>query len=243
MAIEHWRNNGKYGLVAHFCAALALGACAPEVTTVGEWSPPRIWTFEAEDGELSGGFVVRKDASASRAAYLAPPDLTPADLAAEDAPGEARARYLFSLPDAGEFELWGRIQSPGAGSNRFWFQLDDGTWYKWRISVGDIWYWDDLHDDTDYGKPLLFELAAGEHELILANCVPGVGLDKLRVSAADESPPDNDTRCKPPHSIELDGQCLPSCGSQSGTMCGASACEGKSLLQAYDCAICCKDEP
>ena len=68
-------------------------------------------------------------------------------------PGAARARYrAASSTRAGDYVIWGRIHAPGADHNRFWFQLDGGTWYKWRISVGEIWYWDDFHDDTDTAR-------------------------------------------------------------------------------------------
>ena len=139
--------------------------------------------------------------------------------------------------------IWGRLRAPGALHNRFWFQVDGGTWTKWRISVGDIWYWDDFHDDVEYGTPLTFSLAAGPHELALANCVDGVELDRLFLSPTGEVPPGNATACNPPHSIELEGECLPSCGSQNGTACDEVTCEGREILPAYDCGICCHVEP
>lgn len=230
-------------LEARLLCALALAAvdssCAPEVTSVGEWAPPEVWYFEAESGALSGGFAVGADPKASKAKFIEPP----ADTASDAMPGAAHATYSFTVDRAGEFEVWGRIRSPGARNNRFWFQVDDGEWYKWRISVGDIWYWDDLHDDTNYGEALTFALEAGEHELVVASAVGGVALDRLRVSGIDEPPPENDTRCKPPHSIELGGECFPSCGSQSGTLCGEEACSGKAILEAYDCDVCCRETP
>jgi hypothetical protein len=219
-----------------FALAFPLG-CAPDETIIAEWDPPEVWYFEAESGELSAGFQTRRDTKASKDAFIEPPD----EIDSDAEPGPARARYEFDIPKPGEFVLWGRIRSPGASNNRFWFQLDGGTWYKWRISVGDVWYWDDLHDDTDYGHALSFELDAGSHELVIASCVAGVGLDRLRVSAADEVPPVNTTDCRPPHSIELEGECFRSCGSQSGTTCGAASCSGKAILDAYDCDVCCRE--
>jgi hypothetical protein len=220
-------------------AALCAFGCNAEVTSVGQWDPEEVCYLEAEDGELSAEFQVRRDATASARAFLEPVDAP----ASEAAPGAARARYVFTLPNAGEFELWGRIRSPSVDTNRLWFQLDGGTWYKWRISVGDVWFWDDFHDDTDYGRALTFELDAGVHELTLANCVSGVALDRLRVSSVDEPAPVNDTECNPPHSIELGGECFPSCGSQSGDLCGEAACSGKTIFDAYDCDVCCREAP
>jgi hypothetical protein len=136
--------------------------------------------------------------------------------------------------------IWGRIRSPGVLENRLWFQVDGGNFVKWRISTGDIWYWDDLHDDLTYHAPLRFELAAGRHELVLANCAPAVSLDRLYITADGDVPPGNDTPCHPPHSIERDGSCLRSCGSQGGTACGSAECMGKPQFAAYDCGVCCE---
>lgn len=193
--------------------------------------------LEAESGALSGGFRVEVEPTASAQHYLAPPDAISSDAA----PGEARAQYDLSLERAGDYVIWGRIRSPGVDTNRFWFQLDGGSWTKWRISVGDIWYWDRFHDDTQYDDPLHFSLSAGAHTLVIANCVPGAALDRLYVSAGAEAPSGNATDCNPPHSIELSGQCQPSCGSQGGNRCGASACTGQPTLPAYDCDVCCRE--
>jgi hypothetical protein len=224
--------------VRAIAAVLLAGAvsCAPQVTSVGEWSEPPALYFEAEDGTLAGGFVVRADERASAREFLATPELPSAD----DAPGDARAEYAFSLPAGGSYTIWGRIRSPGASSNRFWIRVDDEPWFKWRISVGDVWYWDDLHDDTAYGAPSVFELAAGDHRLTVAFAASGADLDRFYVTALGDVPPGNDTSCDPPHSIELAGVCHPSCGDQTGMLCGATACSGKTIFEAYDCDVCCR---
>jgi len=225
-----------------FSATLALSfsvACDPVMTSVGAWSPDPNQYIEAETGELSGGFGIGDDGVASNGHYIVPT----AAVTSEMEPGVARATYAFSTPSEGEYVIWGRIRAPGALNNRFWFQVDGGTWYKWRISVGDIWFWDDFHDDTTYDPALTFPLLPGNHELVIANCVEGVALDRLYLSATGDEPPGNDTPCNPPHSIELAGECLPSCGSQNGTTCGTVACEGRPVLPAYDCDVCCHIEP
>lgn len=216
----------------------AVAACDPEVTSIGSYAPPTAQEFEAEGGELSGAFSVEPDPEASNGAFL----LAPAGIF-DDAPGDALAGYEFSVPIDGVFRIWGRIRSPGANENRFWIQVDDGAWFQWRISVGNIWFWDDFHDDTEYGKPLLFELAAGRHQLRVANSAGGAALDRFRVAEDGDEPPLNTTPCHPPHSIDLDGTCYPSCGSQAGTLCGEVACSGKTILEAYDCDVCCRERP
>jgi hypothetical protein len=191
--------------------------------------------LEAEQASALRGFTIERDDDASNERCLA----APAEAMETDEPGPARASYDFVIEQSASYVLWGRIRAPSASENRFWFQVDGGTWYKWRISVGNIWYWDDLHDDTDYGTPLTFELEAGPHRLVLADAVSGVELDRLYITADGDTPPGNDTPCSPPHSIEIAGACLPSCGAQQGRMCGASACAGLAHIPAYDCDICC----
>jgi hypothetical protein len=230
-------NRLEFLLVAGWLA-LTTG-CEPIVSSVGAWEEEidASLYFEAESGELTGGFSTGEDAAASAGVFISPPS----DEFSDDVPGAAFARYEFSLPKGAEYVFWARLRAPGANSNRFWFQIDGGDFRKWRISVGDIWYWDDLHDDTDYGNALSFALGAGTHELVFANAVAGADLDRLYITAEGDVPPGNETLCSPPHSIEIAGECLPSCGAQQGTLCGQVACEGKELILAYDCDVCCRE--
>jgi hypothetical protein len=223
-------------------AAMFMASCASEVLEVADWSPDAAESasagpyIEAESGQLSGGVTIGDDSAASGQRYIAPP----AAIASENEPGNARARYVFRVSAAGTYLIWGRIRSPSVSTNRFWIQLDGGTWYKWRITVGDIWYWDDFHSDVDYGTPLTFPFSEGNHELLIANCVDGVALDRLFFAPSGQKPESNDTTCDPPHSIQIGGICLPSCGSLRGSACGETACAGHALLPAYDCGVCCQ---
>jgi hypothetical protein len=235
-----------------------FAGCEPNITSLGIWRPdageqdaaipvdaaidePDAATrttgqyIEAEAGELSGGFTSASDASASANRYLSPPS----GVSSDSAPGAARARYTFELTRAASYEIWGRLRGPDAEHNRFWFQVDDGDWHKWRLSTGEIWYWDAFHDDFDYGVAIQFALSAGTHTLVLANDTDETALDRLYIGEPGDAPAGNDTPCKPPHSIERGGQCEPSCGSHGRTACGGSACAGHPMISAYDCAVCC----
>jgi hypothetical protein len=243
--------------------AVSLAGCDSTVTSVGAWAPivaepepepdpdppepSNTIYLEAESGELSvvsdatqptpSGFAIVPDVSASGGQYLEPP------LGNSDSmPGPARALYRFNVASDGDFVIWGRIYSPNASQNRFWFQVDGGEWYRWRISTGQIWYWDDFHDNINYFNELLFPLGAGPHELQIASCTSGAKLDRLYITSQGDEPPGNDTPCDPPHSIEVGGECLPSCGSLAppGMNTTCQGCEGQpELVGAYDCPICC----
>jgi hypothetical protein len=192
--------------------------------------------LDAEDGVLSE-FAVEEVGGASGGRALVAPEVL-----SDDAPGSARARYAFELAAADDYVIWGRVYAPDVAANRFWLQVDDGPWIKWRISVGEIWFWDDVHDDTRYGRAHVFALEAGTHVLSLANAGPGSRLDRIYITAGGDEPPGNDTPCDPPHTIEVGGQCLPSCGLLTGTACGPIDCEGRPPLPAYDCNVCCRIE-
>lgn len=217
------------------CAA----ACEPRVTSVGSWSDTGHY-LEAESGVLSGGFDTVEDATASGERYLT----VPPGLRSEDEPGDARATYALPVRTAGTYRIYGRIRSPDASHNRVWIRVDDGEWFKWRISVGDIWYWDPLHDNVNYSVPLEFPLDVGDHQLTLANCADDLQLDRLYYTGVpDDEPPGNDTICRPPHSIEVGGTCLPSCGTQGGNQCG-TVCADHEPFFAYDCGpVCCHIAP
>jgi hypothetical protein len=259
--------------VVFIAAWLVLSACDPRITSLGAWRPDAgrpddtqqdaaqldaappdssardadpdaapsetAQYLEAESGELSGGFRGASDSNASAGQFLSPPD----GVSSENEPGASRARYTFEITRAATYLLWGRIRGPGAEHNRFWFQLDGGDWHKWRISTGDIWFWDAVHEDMAYDRPLQFALAAGQHTLVIANCVDGVGLDRLYVALPGDAPPGNATPCNPPHSIERNGQCQPSCGSHGMTGCGGPACQGRPQFSTYDCPVCCIAAP
>ena len=236
-------SGGAAGLGATAGTA-GTGAMAPLAGAGGEFESPGSY-LEAELGELSGGFSVVADVAASNAEYIQPPTGPAADqMPVADT---ARARYRFDLATAGDYVIWGRIYSPDVSSNRFWFQVDGGAWTLWRITVGEIWFWDDFHPDTNYNDTLHFQLAAGPHELVIAKAASTARLDRLYITAQGDEPPGNDTPCRPPHSIDRGGgDCFESCGSQAPagmhTTCIASDCAGRDpsdLRDSYDCNVCC----
>jgi hypothetical protein len=221
-------------------AGADAAAGASPVADAGQALQPEAFYVEAEQGVLSGAFTIAS--AATPAGQIPSGEYIEASEEAPDgnAPGVARALYTFSLGSAGDYVIWGRIHSPDASHNRFWFRVDEQTWFLWRLSTGDVWYWDDLHNNTDYNVALVFSLAAGPHRLELANAVSGARLDRLYITSAGDTPPGNDTACSPPHSIELAGACVRSCGSHAvDVTCDPAVCATREALEAYDCGVCC----
>jgi hypothetical protein len=239
---------------AALAVAFAAYGCDAPVTSVGEYrertappapdastdattpmdAGPHGVFVEAEDGVLTG-FTRVDDPSRSGGVSV----LAPAGENSPNQPGSARALYHVDLPASGTYVVWGRIHSPDASHNTVWIQLDGGSWYVWRLSTGEDWFWGTFHDNTNYGTPLHFSLEAGPHDLAVASAADEVGLDAFYFTRGSEVPAGNDTPCRPPNSIRVQGVCVPSCGSQGGNQCGLQACEGHTILPAYDCDVCC----
>jgi hypothetical protein len=231
------RRVDRLALGIGFTCFVAGAGCDATRTSIGAWLPEASTGFylEAETAMLSGGFSIGNDASASGGRFVEPP----VGITSPDEPGAARARFEFDVDVRGAYVIWGRIFSPDVRHNTFWLKLDDGKWFVWRMTTGEVWYWAPLHENANYGTPLRFDFEIGSHELVVANATEGNRIDRLYFTADGDTPPGNDTRCDPPHSVLISGSCIPSCGSQGGNRCGVTACQGQPTLPAYDCEICC----
>ena len=227
----------RLGLIS-LLPLLSLPACSPRVSTIGEQVTDAAAAglyIEAESGTLSGGFAIGEDATASGGHVI----YSKVGSSSDTVPGPARATYELVADVAGDYVVWGRLHTQNIYQNRLWFQVDDGDWVKWRITTGDIWFWDGLHDNLSYGIPYVFQLSTGVHRLSLANDVDGAELDRLYFAPRDAAPPSNDTLCNPPHTVDLDGGCAPSCGDLGGH-CGSTNCVNLPVIVAtYDCPACC----
>ena len=233
-------------------ALALLGACQPRVTTLAEYdaglAAPRdagsdansdagVGRYiEAESGELSGPFLIGDDTTASAGHFIYANEGSTFDMA----PGSARAAYDLTADSAGTYQIWGRIHGQGVSSNRFWFQIDGGTWVLWRITTGDVWFWSYFHDNLKYSTRYTVQLSAGTHQLVIANSVDDAGLDRLYYAPDQSKPEGSETMCNPPHSVQLNGVCNPSCGALGG-LCIAAPCDGGVAPSAtYDCYRCCE---
>ena len=65
------------------------------------------------------------------------------------------------------------------------------------------------------------------------------GEDFDTVPDAAAPPPPVTTTCNPPHTIDIGGRCVPSCGAAGGNTCDPGQCAGLNQLEAHDCATCC----
>lgn len=227
--IGSWKPDEPAPSTGGATSAGGQGGEGGQIPTLGD-----AFYLEAEDGELSGDFSVGAAEAASGGEFLVATTDTPGD-----EPGTGRARYSFRLEVAGDYVLWGRTRAPDPPHSRYFIRFDDDDFFPWRISTGEAWFWDDVHEDDDYFTPHVFSLGSGLHTLEIGSSQTEAQLDRLYLTSRGDVPPGNDTPCNPPHSIERAGACIPSCGSHGTTTCDEALCAGREALEAFDCTICC----
>lgn len=190
-------------------------------------------------GELNlpTNFTIGDDADASEGKYIE----SPAGFTSDAAPGPARASYVFEVPLAKDYVIWGRFYAPSRDHNRLWIKVDDGVWTKLRVTTGETWFWYVFTKEGEFEIPLKYTLTEGDHTLAVASDSDGVRVDRFYVTPilTGDRPAGDDTVCNPPHTIQIGDVCAQSCGMLQGNSCDAAMCAGKTLLPAYDCEVCC----
>jgi hypothetical protein len=92
--------------------------------------------------------------------------------------------YTFTVPEAGDYVIWGRV-IPGAKPTRsFFVAVDEGPYTQWHTPVqagATTWVWD--HVSHEGGEdPVVFALEAGTHTLIIQQREDGTKLTKLLIT-------------------------------------------------------------
>jgi hypothetical protein len=103
----------------------------------------------------------------------------------------------YSVPAAGTYRVWSRIQAPDAASNSYYLQVDGGC----AITVGDLavpansLVWVDYQNATASSK-IDLTLTAGSHTFVLTGREPGVFVDRVVFSSvASCVPTDTGDNC------------------------------------------------
>jgi len=135
-------------------------------------------TIEAEDGSMGRWWKVKSDGDASGGKYIT---IRSGKNSTGRVPtsGRGKARYSFTVQEAGSYKLWGRVIAPNGNDDSFWVRIDGGDWVRWNdIPQGANWAWDDVHDADKGNAPLEAWLEAGDHTLELRYREDGTKLDK-----------------------------------------------------------------
>lgn len=145
-----------------------------------------LW-FEAECNTVGSNWVIQDHGTASNGRYVFTPSGTQLTGGASEHPDD-QIRIDFTLSEAANYKVWGRVITPNADDDSFWVKMDDSEWVLWNsIPSGSNWHWDDLHDG-DNSSPMVYNLSAGDHTLLICYREDGALLDKLLISNTGITP-------------------------------------------------------
>ncbi len=133
----------------------------------------KIW-LEAEEGIVGFPMEVAKNGAASSGRYIWVPK------------GEGKggyAEYVFEVPVAGEYVVWGRVISNTWSEDSFFVSVDGGKEALWDTRRGgtETWVWDHV-SDRGVADPVIFYLDAGVHTLVIKRRERGTKIDKILIT-------------------------------------------------------------
>lgn len=102
-----------------------------------------------------------------------------------------RATFSFTAPEAGRYVMWGLVRAGGpeiGKSDSFFVTVNGGDRILWDLKTGSNMAWDVLRDREDPG-PRVFDLAAGEHAILVEGREPQAELARWLILPADAEPP------------------------------------------------------
>jgi hypothetical protein len=128
---------------------------------------------------MSGWWEVWTDADGNE--YLASDDY--GDAFYSGAPSNHEVSYNFSVTEAGDYQLFGKVSGAHGHSNSFWIQIDDGEWVEWHFtSTGNgNWEWQTVTNGSGHAE-MLFNLSAGSHTLNIRMREDGAMLSQLALT-------------------------------------------------------------
>lgn len=138
-------------------------------TTFSEANPAdHIIEFEAEDGQLTGSLAVYGHTDASFGQYIEEPDGTT---------GQGTAEYQFSIPSAGDYNVWLLAYGETPGDDSIYVSIDGGSDTYCGIPTGSTFAWRKLF--AAGGSTLTYSLSSGSHTLKLKRREKGAKIDKI----------------------------------------------------------------
>ncbi|MCP9235896.1 PKD domain-containing protein [Lewinella sp. JB7] len=157
-----------------------------------DYSGPTNFWLEAECGMVSAGWRPGNFGGASNGKYryyLGQPHFnepTATDPAAE-------LTFPLTITEAGDYQVFLRMNAVDNGKNSFWVRFDQGEWVQMWQEIGGTqlktsgFEWKQVNDS---GIAVSFPLVPGDHTLTIANREPGTQLDKVFITARSAAPTD-----------------------------------------------------
>lgn len=193
-----WTGSGTSGTVTgleddttyHFVVRAFVGtqesADSNEVTFINDTSSISMW-MEAEDGDIQWPMEIAGETSASAGGFVWVPEGTGNIYNPSNSTG--LSVYHFTVPEAGEYVIWGRQVSNGTNSDSFFVSVDGQPDLTWHTKLGgwDVWTWDVVShrtedDPRDTTQPQTYWLAVGSHSLTIKQRDDGTKLDTIVIT-------------------------------------------------------------
>ncbi len=170
--------DNSAGQTAQNDSSAAAGTGESEAA-IAEETPTHVSiVMEAEDGVLSAPMVALPDEAASSGACIG------VNAEATDA-GNADwgfATYTITVPQTGEYGLWGLISAPGDAAACF-VSIDGGEYIIWTMGqdATSSWTWKALNQpESAEPEPVLLE--QGVHTIVVSQQGEGARIDKLCIA-------------------------------------------------------------
>ncbi|MBP9709370.1 MAG: hypothetical protein KBD78_17175, partial [Oligoflexales bacterium] len=155
------------------------------VDSQAEFSIPTL-LFEAESAILTpNGFVVGDDAARSGGKYIGIVEAGQPLVDVAD-PNIAKAEYKFTVTVAGKYYFWGLVNAPDGSSDSFYIAMNNGAARRWNIATGNLetWKWELARAED--AQVMEFDLAVGEHTLVLYEREDGTKIDKIAITMSTD---------------------------------------------------------
>lgn len=165
--------------------ALAVSAVvAVAVTTTATANPPESKLhLEAEAAQLSGSFLVARDAAASGGAYVY---AHPSSNSAQRFDRAHGVIFCFAVETAGRFTLFADALARNERSNSFMVAFDYSEPVVWEFATLDVYSSHQVTDAT--GAPLEIHLDKGQHVVGFFLLEPRARLDAIDIVGEPGSP-------------------------------------------------------
>ncbi|MBC2606830.1 glycosyl hydrolase family 28 protein [Pelagicoccus albus] len=167
--------------IAPFRLSVALTSLSLLIANLNGSSKHSEILLEAENGNPTPPFQIFSDTEASAGSYIWAPETEPNAETIEQSLGHAT--FHVEIPEAGEYELWGKVFTPGAPRTRkdSFFVDVNGEQLTWFVhDWADNWVWRKL-TVLDRTRDISFELPAGDNEITISHRVSGTKIDQIKL--------------------------------------------------------------
>jgi hypothetical protein len=131
-----------------------------------------IW-LETEWGQLNHPMQVVQDPSSASGAYIWIPN---------GGGTGGTVSYQFSVPQAGNYVIWGRVLAVNGLDDSFFVSVDGGSDALWDTQIATAWVWDRV-SHRNGADPMTYYLQAGSHTLLIKQREDGTKIDKILITA------------------------------------------------------------